>query len=204
MKPLSILLTLLLLLSGCETGVVSKNPLSSPHSAMRDPRIEGLWRARDGSGYEYIAYGAHGSRGANLIVKFGKTFANDPTSDQLGWSNTMNFFVTRTKKHNYLNVNNNYDRNGTDTEPTVNEPDYKFLEYHFTSRGDLILSDFKDDPFSKAVAAGKLKGKAILELNNYSYMYLTDSSAHILSFTEAANPREIFVPILKLTKIGSP
>ncbi len=86
----SFFLAISLLLSAC---VVSDTPLSSPRDADRDLRLEGLWRC-DLVPYFYIAYGpdAHGS-----ILCFGR----DKTGmGVMRWD----FFVTRTPKHRYLNL----------------------------------------------------------------------------------------------------
>ena len=203
MKPLLFLLVVSLLLSGCETVVVSKNPLSSPDSAAVDPRLEGLWRAKDGSYYEYVAFGSHAARGANLIVKFGKSFANSPSSDQLGWSNSMNFFVTRTRRRNYLNLSNNFERSGADGEPRVPVRGYVFVAYHLSKPGELVIAELQGDFIAKAVKEGKLKG----ETKDDGFgpkTFLTDSSDHIAAFIEASKTEEVFGPSQKLFKIGAP
>jgi hypothetical protein len=204
MKPfLFLLLAVSLLLSGCETVVVSKNPLSSPDSAVVDPRLEGLWRARDGSYYEYVAFGSHAARGANLIVKFGKSFAKSPGSDQLGWSSSMNFFVTRAKRRNYLNLSNRFERSGVDGEPRVFVRGYMFVAYHFARPGEVVIAELQADFIAKAVKEGKLKGKT--QDDGFGpNTFLTDSSEHLTAFIEASKTEEVFGPPQKLFKIGAP
>jgi len=187
-----ILLAASLLLSGCTSGVVSKNPLSSPKFATTDPRLEGLWRAKVGSGYDYFAFGKVSAKGINLFLQFGKP-------GDLASSNSTNFFVTRTPRHSYLNISNDYERDANADKPSLNQDDYTFLEYHITNRGDLILSWLDPDIFTKAIAAGKLRGNS-----NSSYPYLTDSSDHILTFIEASDPKKMFFPLSKLTRTGAP
>jgi hypothetical protein len=203
-----ILLAASLLLSGCVDDVVSVQPLSSPKTATPDSRLEGLWRAKDGSGYDYFAFGRHAGQGngANLLLKFGSSGANSPENDQIGWSNSMNFFVTRTKNHRYLNMSKDYERYGGDNNPRLNQDDYVFLEYHFSKRGDLLLSTLSNDFFTKAINDKKLRGEVIDEsfIINTSYPYLTDSSDHILSFIEASDPEKIFISPTKFTRIGGP
>jgi hypothetical protein len=193
-----VLLAACLLFAGCSTGVVSKNPLSSPKAAIADPRLEGLWRARDGSCYEYFAFGNHSNRGDNLLLRFEKS------GNQLGSSNSMKFFVTRTKAHSYLNMNHDYGRDGNEEKPSLNQDDYTFLEYYFSKRGDLVVSEPNDDLFKTAVKDGKLQGQVSDKDSWGPNPYLTDSSDHILTFIESSDPKEIFWPAYKFVRIGGP
>jgi len=191
MKYVLVFAAAALLLSGCVNGVVSKNPLSSPKFAATDPRIEGLWRVNGLPGYyDYFAFGSHSYEGNNLFVQFGNP-------GYLPTSNSTNFFVTRTKRHNYLNLNNDFERDANNAKPTLDQDDYTFLEYHFTNRGELVLSWLSGDLFTKAIKDGRLQG-------NYSETYLTDSSAHILAFIEVSDPKQIFIPLWKFTRISAP
>lgn len=197
MRPIPLtILVLSIILSGCTTGVKSIHPLSSPATAVPDPRLEGLWRAKDDSKYLYIAYGPHATQSVNLILKFGKV----PGADQLGYTESMNFFVTRTENHDYLNLNNDLFRLADGSSSTEASPKaYRFALYRFSKRGTLVLSMLNGKGFSRAVSAKKLKGDYFED-----YLLLKDSPEHILSFIESSNPKDLCDPPQKFIKIGGP
>ena len=92
LQALAVIATLLL--PACTTGEVkSRHPLSSAYTAFPDPRLEGLWRVKDGSSYTYITFGSHDYRGRNLLLSFGNV--NIPHSGQTGFSDAADIFITR-------------------------------------------------------------------------------------------------------------
>jgi hypothetical protein len=196
-RPL-ILLAILPLFSACSV-VQSKNPLSPRSSAVRDGRIEGLWQEDLGKGsFQYVFFTYHAGRNDGSIMEFKKNDVGSVSSAQ------YDFFVTRTPKHDYLNVTNGH----TDNEQTfpVGRPgSYSFAEYHFNWMGRLVYSMIGGNGFAKAIDEGKLKG--IVERDskkNITAIYLTDSSKRILDFIESSKPQDVFDSTAKLTWVGGP
>lgn len=184
-----------MLLCGC-APVESEKPLSSPQTALRDPRLEGLWRSdeKDSSGYLYVAYRGHGGIGS--LMSFGK----DDT-DGIG-SYRADFFATHTAKRDYVNLNHQVAHMNGD-EQTDRSGHYSFAEYHFTLRGQLVYSTVTGEAFAKAVEAGKLKGNVTYDKNkNVTGTLLKDSAEHILAFIESSKPSDIFGPATRLTRIS--
>jgi len=205
-----LLLTLLavpLLLAGCDS-VESVHPLSSPRSALPDPRLEGMWRAPATSGtsgntYLYIAF--H-SRAAGTIF----TISNDKTDGLQTFK--YDFFVTHTPRHDYMNFSNlvvTPDKNGELSSQLLQPGRYSFAEYHFNWLGQLRISQVEGAAFSDAVKNGKLRGETQYAIVNKKEtpvgVLLTDSPAHILSFIESSKPKDVFsTPPAPFNRIGGP
>jgi hypothetical protein len=186
----------LLFLAGC-SSVESVKPLSSPRAAVPDHRLEGLWGSTDkgSSGYIYIAYPAH--IGTGSLMAFGQ-------NDKRGIGKyEEDFFVTRTAKHNYMNMNHTVIH--TDGEVHLDRSGhYSFAAYHFTLRGQLVYAMANPDAFAKAVQTGKLRGKLTYDKNkNVTDTLLKDSSERILAFIESSKPGDLFSPATKMNKLGN-
>jgi hypothetical protein len=192
-----ILLAVLPLVSGC--GIVeSERPLSPPRSAVRDQRLEGLWRpdGKGEAGYLYITFHPRGDGSVMIFSKYSGTGAISTAQ--------YDFFVTRTSKHDYLNLSHGVSRD-PGFWPSARSGTYIFAEYHFTWLGQLAYSMVAGDAFGKAVDAGKLRGKVQRD-KKYGVvgLFLTDSSRHILDFIESSKPGDVFGAPTKLSKIGGP
>jgi hypothetical protein len=196
-RPL-ILLAILPLFSACSV-VQSKNPLGPRSAAVRDERLEGMWKVDEGKGkfgYVFFAYHAHGGDGT--IMELTKNDAGQVASAK------YDFFVTRSSKHDYLNVTNGHSsdesvfsigRGGT----------YSFAEYHFNWLGELVYSMVGGDGIAKAVDEGKLKGKVDRDSKGaVNDIYLTDTSKRMLDFIESSKPKDVFEMTTKLTWVGGP
>jgi len=162
---------------------------------MRDPRLEGLWRSKTGSGYEYIAYGPHGQ---GSILSFLKD------KDGLTYDST-DFFVTRTPAHDYLNLRHELLR-GTGG-PTLSDTSdaWSFSVYYFSRRGRLVVTPLDGDGFYRAVKQGKLRGENHDDIFASPFdprTLLKDSSTHILHFIESSKPEALFGTPLSLSKIS--
>jgi hypothetical protein len=185
----------LLLLSSC--ALVSDKPLLSPRYAVRDARLEGLWRSdtEQGPAYFYVAYGTT-ARGSVLF--FGK--------DKNGLSTaSWDFFVIRTAKHAYLNMDiaSAKETGLSANRENVRDPPrngYFFMEYHFSWSGQLVISDVGGESFSRAVQEGKLHGKADLFLTTIQH----ETPGRLLAFIEAAKPEDVFHKLWIAKKIGTP
>lgn len=189
-----IILGILPLLSACST-VESERPLSPPRLAVRDPRLEGLWRARgkDLTMYTYIAYGP---KGEGSMVDFGK-------DDTGAMSMSADFFVTRTGKHEYLNLSNRlgsaHGHAHTDHPGT-----YTFTEVRFTWLGRLVITSVDGAGFAKAVKEGRLRGRVIEDKKgNATDTLLKDSGERILGFIEGAKPEDVLGTPVKFSRIGN-
>jgi len=185
----SFLLSIPLLLSAC--AVQSDKPLSTPRYSDRDPRLEGLWRAKTDKDtlYFYIAYGpgAHGS-----ILLFGK--------DEKGMgAELLDFFVTRTPKHTYLNLITRGEIESGHLHAQKSRM-YSFQEYHFSWTGQLVVSAVGGEAFSKAIKEGKLHGKVEQFVITISHT----PSERILAFIEGSKPEDVFIKAYSATRIGSP
>jgi hypothetical protein len=192
------LLAVLPLLSGCAV-TESEKPLSPPASAVPDKRLEGLWRA-DGkgeSGYLYISYGV---KATGSVMAFGKDTGSGMGSAQ------YDFFVTRTAKHNYVNLSHGVFRDPDALFGSPEDPEaYIFAEYHFSWTGQLVYSLVTGDAFVKAVEAGKLRGKVFYDDQKRPInALLKDSPKRILDFIESSKPADVFGAPEKLTWTGHP
>jgi len=196
-QPL-ILLAILPLFSACSI-VQSKYPLAPRSSAVRDGRLEGLWEADLGKGeFQYVFFTYHAGSSDGSIMEFKKNDAGSISSAH------YDFYVTRTSKHDYLNVTNGHTDNEQDF-PVGKPGTYSFAEYHFNWMGRLVYSMVGGDAFAKAVDEGKLKGKVDRDnKKNVTAIYLTDSSKHILNFIESSKPQDVFQSTAKLTRVGGP
>jgi hypothetical protein len=186
----SFFLVIPLLLSAC--GVQSEKPLSTPRYADRDPRLEGLWRAsiEKDTLYFYIAYGpgAHGS-----ILLFGKDKKKGMGAE------TLDFFVTRTPKHTYLNLIPRVEIESGHVRAQKSKM-FTFEEYRFSWTGQLVVSDLNGEAFSKAIEQRKLHGKVDLFLVTISHT----PSERIVAFIEGSKPEDVFRKAYTATRIGSP
>ncbi len=178
-----------LLLSGCAV-VQSERPLSAAKVADRDPRLEGIWReqiADQETDYFCVAYGAdaHGT-----ILQLSK--------DKAGAAATpIDFFVTRTPRHSYLNL----------LQPPAPGPGrshshgrrmYEFAEYHFSWRGQLLISPVGGTGFAEALKRGVLHGK-----NDGSTVTIAPADAgRIPAFIEGSKRDDVLWPPFVATKIG--
>jgi len=197
--PLLLLLAILPLFAGCGV-VVSKNPLSSPHGAVRDKRLEGMWRVEDGKGVYRYVFIAYNPAGNGVIYQLEKTGTSGPGLSTA----TYVFFVTRTPKDNFLNIREGAPNNQLASTVTGSGA-YMFAEYHFTWLGQLSYSMVAaSDAFGNAIDSGKLKGKVERDKNKVTDVLLTDSSKHILDFIESSKPKDVFGPPSKLSWIGPP
>ena len=88
------LIALCLIFSSC--AVKSDAPLSPAREAFRDHRLEGLWYADDGKD-RYYFYISYPDQGNGSIFWFG---SNEAGPTEL----LLTFFVSRTAKHTYLNL----------------------------------------------------------------------------------------------------
>lgn len=184
------------LVSGC-SSVESVHPLSSPRTAVHDDRLGGLWAVADNKGNvsEYL-YVNFGSGGSGKLMTFGGFEDGELDRSQ------FDFFVTRTAKHNYLNLSRGITTvNGqTHIDHTGR---YTFVEYHFSWRGQLVYSNVDGPGLVTAVQSGKLKGKVTSDSkSNSTDTLLKDSSEHILGFIESSKPQDVFGVASKFDKIG--
>jgi hypothetical protein len=197
--PTLILLAILPLLPACSV-VQSKNPLGPRSAAVRDERLEGLWRGDGGNGKsQYTFFTFHAGRRDGSIMEFEKNDVGSISSAH------YDFYVTRTPKHSYLNVTNGQSDN-EQVFPVSKPGIYSFAEYHFNWLGELVYSMVGGDGIAKAVDQGKLKGKVDRgskgEVDN---IYLTDTSKRMLDYIESSKPKDAFiVPPMKMSKIGGP
>jgi hypothetical protein len=128
------------------------------------------------------------------------------TKNDVGTISTAqyDFYVTRTAKHDYLNVTNGR----TDNEqlfPVGKPGSFSFAEYHFNWLGRLVYSMIGGNGFAKAVDEGKVKGKVVRDSKkNITAIYLTDTSQHILDFIESSKPQDVFDSTTALTRAGGP
>jgi hypothetical protein len=192
------LLVVLPMFSAC-TIAQSKNPLGPWSAAVRDERIEGLWRGDGGNGkFQYVFFTFHEKSPDGSVMEFGKDDAGSIATAR------YDFYITRTPKHSYLNVTNGHSDN-EQLFPVGEKGTYIFAEYHFNWMGRLIYSFVGGDGVAKAVDEGKLKGKVDRDskgaLNDIT---LTDTSKHILDFIESSKPRDVFELTTKLTWVGGP
>jgi hypothetical protein len=186
----------LVLLSSC--GLQSDKPLLSPRYAERDVRLEGLWRSdtEQGPAYFYIAYGTT-ARGS--ILFFGK--------DKNGLSTqSWEFFVIRTAKHAYLNIElasiKSTGVTAAREKVRLHPTGYTFMEYHFSWTGQLALSAVGGQSFANAVQQGKLHGKTGL-FSDTEIRH--ERPGRLLAFIEASKPEDVFMkPPWTAKKIGSP
>lgn len=201
MKYYAGLLAILLLLSGCATGVQSKHPLSPPGSSAPDRRLEGLWKAEPGPGYAYtyLAYDDGDTKKNNLMLQFGGSSPGN------GFE-SMKFFVTRTPKYNFLNITQDKIQctDGT-VSPNGALDAYWIVEYHFSRNGELLLSWLDEDTFADAVDKKLLRGDTSPGgLGANKYTLLSDSPAHIIHFIETSAPDKVFTGPMKFRRIGGP
>ena len=191
-----ILLAILPLFSACSI-VQSENPLGPRSSAVRDARLEGMWREGKGDfGYIFFAYRPHGADGSIMELT-----RNDKGRIA---SAKYDFYVTQTSKHAYLNVTNGHSSDES-TFPVGHAGTYSFVEYHFNWLGELVYSMVGGDAIAKAVDEGKLKGKVDRDdKHNVTGIYLTDSSKRMLDFIESSKPQGVFQSTTKLKWVGGP
>ena len=198
MRGLSLILLAVtsLILCGC-VSVESVKPLSSPKSAVRDPRLAGLWSFKDDNGSPGYLYIAFGPSGTGSILLFG----NDPKNGLVTLQ--RDFFVTHGAKRDYLNMSNQVTRVQHDSESDKSGR-YAFAVYEVLKSGELAYSEPSGDVFSKAVEAGKLRGELTRDkkTNGVTDVLLTDSPEHILAFVEALPSKEFATPTLKFSRAG--
>jgi hypothetical protein len=138
----------------------------------------------------------------------------------------FDFFVTRTAKHNYLNLSRGITTANGQTH-IDHTGRYTFVEYHFSWRGRLVYSYIDGPGLASAVQSGKLKGKVTSDSksnatdtltwrldrasgggvtsdlkSNSTDTLLKDSSEHILGFIESSKPQDVFGMASKFDKIG--
>lgn len=195
---LFILLAILPLFSAC-TVVQSKNPLGPRSSAVRDERLEGLWQHDVGKGkFEYAFFTYHDRSSDGSIMEFTKNDAGRISTAQ------YDFYVTRTSKHDYLNLTSGHSDN-EEIFPVGTHGSYSFAEYHINWMGRLVYSMIGGNGFANAVDQGKVKGKVDRGSKGaVDSIYLTDSSRHILDYIESSKPQDVIDSTIKLRWVGGP
>jgi hypothetical protein len=152
-----------------------------------------LWRARDKDSTTYV-YIAYGTKGEGSIVDFGK-------DDSGALSMSSDFFVTRTGKHEYLNLSNRM-VSGHGHAQTDHPGTYTFTEVRFTWLGRLVMTSVDGDGFAKAVKEGRLKGRVTEDKNGVTDTLLKDSGERILGFIEGAKAGDVLGTPVRFGKIG--
>ena len=185
-----LLLAVSLLFSAC--AVESVRPLSSPRTAMRDPRLEGMWRTvgEKNQSYAYFSYGEKSNIGSALMIDKDKAGLSTISAD---------FFVTRTPRHSYLNITHVVSRNHSSVTRDYSHT-YVFMEYHFSLLGDMVTALVLEKVFKDAIAQGKIHGSA----KKSSSTLVDDSAERVLSLIESSKPKDVFGKWSRFRKIGRP
>ena len=151
-------------------------------------RLEGLWRekAEKEADYTYIAYGpgAYGS-----ILWFNK----DHAGASIG---SVDFFVTRTAEHSYLNVS----QVSSNREGGASHKTYMFWEYHFSWNGQLVVAPVGGKGFENAIKERKLHGNT----GQFATTISHEPVGRLLAFLEAAKPEDAFMTHSVMLRVGGP
>ena len=199
---ISITIVILLLSACCPT--VSVNPLSIPSGL--DKRLEGLWKSdfkEDNSVYLHI-----GEKSENTMEVLSVEHKNNGSLDVI----KIPFFITKTNKNYYLNVN----LEDMGNEISGRYKGYLFLKYTFLNKDTLHLALLDDKPIISAIQKNKLKGeityKSKIALKGtktedapsekiIDCIKITDTSKNILNLIETGNNGDFFPATLKFIKI---
>lgn len=190
----------LLMLGGC---VRSEQPLSAMKDARPDERLVGQWRSHDPASSAAkrnrraapaedvrISFDAQGVGHVFPVLKNAHT----------GPEQTR-FFVTRTAKNTFLNVEN--------PEPD-SRPLYEFYKYRVSqNQRTLHLWSLQAERFEAAVKAGQILGKLNVagsprkgngnSIGNYTL--LQGSPEQILSFIELQPAEKVFTKFIDLERV---
>jgi len=171
---------LCLVLTSCMTESV--HPISSPTTAVADPRFIGDWRGAEGDDeiYRFVP-----RKGAWLHVINLPDPSNNSTKLNRRVGEFGDAFPSVIGKNTFLNVL----LTNEDGQPGKN---YVLIRYKFThgNRRIRMWTMSQDGPIS-AIEAGKLKGK-IVEDRFSKNVLLQDTSANILKFIQNSNIGDLF------------
>jgi hypothetical protein len=176
-----------LLMAGCD----SKNPLSDPTQSKPDPRLAGLWRAKDpNGGVEYYHVGRAGEKLPESVMEV--VAVTHQKDGQLKDPAVMLMFPTVLGKTAFLNVGidgSSHQQSAVDClkqegwKPGVLEI-YSILKYCI--EGDtLLLWTMAEDAKEQAITSGKIKGD-VPEKGKIGSSHFTDTTENVARFVAAA------------------
>ena len=159
-----------LCLSSCL--VTSRNPLGNRDQAKRDERLLGVWyyKVEEPKRIDYVAFlPLEGNR-----LRMMRISSHDRTLEFHG-------FVSQIGDQDYLNL--------VCLQPLLGNfrladpASYLFVHYRINKDNELELSLFGESFFKKALKAGAIKGRLILD-GSADYVELTDSTESLADFVE--------------------
>ncbi len=185
--------TLGLTLAAC---VDSPQPLSARAKAQPDPRLVGKWRPHPKTGSDTkldvsrVSFDEHGIG-----------YAEDLDADGGPKKEPMRFFVTRTEKDSYLNVQIADDP--SDESPPGDSKPYVILRYQVSDDLKSVqLWCLNPDAIERAIKAGQIKGSVVKEETSLDNgVHLQDSAENIEKFFASKPAGEIFQELATAEKV---
>jgi hypothetical protein len=173
------------------TSCDSKNPLSDPTQSKPDPRLAGVWRAKDpDGGAEYYHVGRAGDKLPESVMQL--VIVTHEKDGQLKDPGVMLMFPTVLGNTAFLNVGidgSNHQESAVDRlkregwKPGILEI-YGLFRYRV--EGDAILLwQMTEDAKKQAITSGKIKGDAA-QKGQMGPSHFTDTTENVARFVAAA------------------
>jgi hypothetical protein len=205
---LATLMTSLVFFNGCFCPLTSVNPLSDPHHAKYDKRLEGAWQSvSQDSDLNFIHFGKDDEKKTEMVI------IEHMRSGKIDVS-MLTVFPTIINGKGYLNmkVEDLFEEFSEDLSG------YIFMKYELPDKNTLTLSLLNEKPIVDAIKSGELKGDITYEKvvtkaggekdssgqnkeRKIKCVKLSDSSDNILKYFETADSKKLFEETTEFKRI---
>ena len=188
MKGITVGLLCVCLVLGLSSCVHSKNPLGDKADAILDPRLLGIWYKQDADTPDYEQYlGVSENDDKTYSIFYFAT--NEPPVDE-----QFRGYISKIGNDHYASLQ--FFSDGK----LDNDGEYSLMYYNIKPNGELVISQFDDDFFEKAVKNGKLKGIKPPEADGKGLKVLGDGGKLDFGFKSLADTTENIVKFIKRNK----
>jgi hypothetical protein len=170
----------------------SQNPAGDPAAALKEPALNGLWRAEleDGRLFLHVFDSGQGTI---------EVYTVNHKHDGSGEADHYEGFVSAIGKRHIANLQTA----GTGEEDSGGAATYVFIAYQLQPDGGLTVHFINDRPFIAAVAAGKLQGQVTGEGDDQTVL-LTDETKKIGDFIAAQDDATLYGKDLQFHRVYPP